>query len=275
MSINIESHCSPERHKVFKRTGTCLTKKELSQIQALLKEKEEIKKYLKSKCSGKNNKDYCWVQSPVLKENYLEHFRPIKPKGWYKDKFQWLSNYDIMHVMDQYEKQYKCFKFMGVVCIDFESYCTKRELCNLSIKTLLENGKKTFAIICNLDKHNQPGSHWVAIFCSLNIKSKKFGISYYDSGGTKPPKEVVEFFKKVYAQVQDVYVYPNKLFKVKYNNTRHQFKNSECGVYSMLYVLSCLQKPKESYHKTRMSMGDDNEVHAFRDKLYIPNINVS
>ena len=66
-------------------------------------------------------------------------------------------------------KRYKDFK--GVYPID-----------RINEIPVNKNTKK-FGVIVNLDHHNQPGSHWVAIYVD---KSKDKALEYYDSFGDQP-----------------------------------------------------------------------------------------
>ena len=76
---------------------------------------------------------------------------------------------------------------------------------------------------------------------------------------TPPQIEICKFMQKIINQVKVVFP--------------HQFKNSECGMFSMLYIINCLENPNDSYHKSRECIGHDSDAHKFRDKLYKPNIN--
>ena len=49
------------------------------------------------------------------------YFAPSKPSSWSKNPNEWLSNYDIKHVLDQYSDTYKHFAFIGPTPIDFDS----------------------------------------------------------------------------------------------------------------------------------------------------------
>ena len=189
-----KSYCSPHRIDYFQKTGTCLNDEDLDKLASHvnLTTKDSLANAFKDYCKGKLNKDFCWVQSPVVKKNTSLHkqleknFRPTKPLEWYLNKFEWLTNEDIQKVMEQYEIKYKEFNFLGVVARDFDSVCFIKSICKMNIEESLNKGNNKFAFIINLDKHNQPGSHWVALFCSLDIYTSKFGIGYYDSSGHPP-----------------------------------------------------------------------------------------
>lgn len=289
MPIRTVGYCSPQRFDAKSQTGTCLTLAELQSVAALYNKKhpetpiplvkfanaKELVKALdarfKKKC--KNKGDACWIKQDEVKELYHKlqnNYRPLYPKEWIKNKRTWLNTYDILHVMKQYEDP--TFKFLGVFPVDFNQKigdrCIVSEMCGFSVMKFIG---KSFGIVFNLDRHDQPGSHWVSTFCNLDPKSSKFGICYYDSGGVKPPTYITEFFKSVVTQVTDVFPNHHHQFQVKYNNTQHQFLNTECGIFSMLFIIICKENPHEPYRSSRMKVPNhDNKVHKFRHLLYTP-----
>ena len=114
-------------------------------------------------------------------------FKPPSPKG----KYDWLSSIDIADVMEQYEKKYPDFIFLGPVPIDFDEILT--EVGQMNLKTLA-NKKKRIGIVFNTDPHDMPGEHWISMFIDLNDKT----ICFFDSTGavsythlTLPTKRIV------------------------------------------------------------------------------------
>ena len=107
-------------------------------------------------------------------------------------------------------------------------------------------------IIFNLDKHNKDGSHWVAMF--VNIKKKK--IYYFDSYGENIPGRINKFANKIKAQANSLNL---GKFELLVNKKRHQYSNSECGMYSLYFIIQMLKtnnfnkfqktKIKDSYMK--------------------------
>ena len=135
----------------------------------------EIDKRLNQKCDS----EWCWIEQEFVKrlgsKELKSIFRPKMPKSWKKNKYEWLNTTDIETVMKQYEKKYSDFKFIGPVPIDFDyeysvGQCIVNELCNLKIKSLLKDRISRVGIIYNLDPHDKPGSHWVAMYMDLNKK---------------------------------------------------------------------------------------------------------
>lgn len=277
------SHCSPDREMHYSKYHTCLT---LSELKTLAKKKnenmpndfkiptEKMKSYKtllpalkKTVCNGNNRVDKCLVDSTGY---FTDKFRPSQPSTWKMDKNEWLTNMDIERVMNQYDKAYKDYKFLGVCSRDFaakrknSTTCVSRQLCHYWDQ--LRNGTfrhKKFGIVFNLDKHTGPGTHWVSVYCDLRPRSPKYGICYYDSVGEAPPKEIQEFMKGIK---------PNDAkFAIVRNSIHQQFGNSECGVFSMMFIILCLQNQRESYQDSIKRMfvdKKDEKINKQRDVLF-------
>lgn len=180
------------------------------------------------------------IDETKKRELIKQYLRHKQPDEWKEDPDKWLNSLDITNVMNQYEEAYPEFEFMGPYPIDFaapEPYnksgkCLIEEMCEIKTTVALQNGTKYIGIIYNLDPHFKSGSHWVATFIDL-IKHKTY---YFDSYGMEPPEQIKKFMKWLTTQDNEM-----KLF---YNGRRFQYQNSECGMYSMFFII-------------RMLMGDD------------------
>ena len=121
--------------------------------------------------------------------------------------------------------------------------------------TYYNDGKHRIGMVINLDTHNMSGSHWVALYANLHNNQ----VYFFDSVGKKPGKRIRKFVNKI---VKYLYsknnpnqklninnilnrIKNNKNSKIqqlnnidiKYNYIQHQFDNSECGVYSINFIL--------------------------------------
>jgi len=233
----------------------------------------------------KKGEDHCWIEQPLVKKSHELYnslqkvYRPPKPEVWRKKPREWLNTYDILHVMNQYKESHKDFDFLGVFPVDFaqieSGVCSLNNMCNFDIDRLLKEGKNKFGIILNLDKHNQPGSHWVACFCNLDHKSPQYGICYFDSGGVKPPRYILDFIKLVTEQNAKRHTLQTQArpFKATYNPTQKQFQNTECGVFSIVFITYCLEHHALPFRTVRAMINHDskdNIIHKKRDKFWRP-----
>lgn len=196
----------------------------------------------KLKQSTNCNTEKCWSkQFQETKHLGGSVFRPDMPTSWHTNKTEWLSTTDIEVVMKQYEVSHTSFHFIGAVPVDFESSadsgemgkCVTQALCNAHVKHWMKKGLQQIGIVFNLDPHYESGSHWVSAF--LDISDNK--VLYYDSFGSAPPYEINTFLNKIASQLEDVNESP---CSVRVNENRHQFKNTECGIYSMYFIASML-----------------------------------
>ncbi|GAI07732.1 unnamed protein product, partial [marine sediment metagenome] len=164
-------------------------------------------------------------------------FAPTSPEQWKKNPQEWLTTVDIQKVMSQWEKADKDFKFLGPSPIDYDTHqvfgeCVWEEICKFDIKDTIKKGKKKIGLIFNLDKHTQPGSHWVALY--IDIPKEK--IYYFDSYGDDIPKQIHKFAKIVKQQGAGI----NMDFDIKINKKRHQYSESECGMYSLYFIIQLI-----------------------------------
>lgn len=204
----------------------CFTLNEIKKIT------KEYNKYCGEKIMLSQNKSNlckelrCKLNCKLNKNKIVKKI--VKPLG---PKNKWLTTNDINNVMNEYEKIYPDFLFLGAVPIDFEKVVS--EMSNFNLKKVKNN---TIGIIFNLDAHNEPGSHWVSLFIDMNEKT----ICFFDSVGDKPVKEINKFIKKVTKQGKQKNIH----FKIIINKNEHQYKDGECGVYALYFITSRLAGKK-------------------------------
>ena len=208
------------------------------------------------------------MKLPLAKEekNTLakEYLRPMYPPAWRSDPDKWLDSNDIERVMNQYEKAFPSFDFMGPFPIDFaaprpntpegeEPKCLMNEICTFRVKSAVQNKKDMLGVIYNLDPHYKSGSHWVATFVDL----KRNLCMYFDSYGYKPPKQILTFMSWV--SKQD----PSRKISLMYSSRRIQFKNTECGVFCLYFIIRMLMGD-EFVDFTRATPGDEGMLKLIR-----------
>lgn len=173
-----------------------------------------------------------------------QYLRPRYPDEWYSDPDEWLDNFNIIDVMKQYEQACPWFRFMGVYPIDFsvqnpyvkdKKICLHPEICNLNLYTEYDKGVRALGFIFNLDPHYKGGSHWVGLYCDIhNLYSPKkhTWCAYFDSYGMKTPNYVATLMRYLYSQ--------DHKMKLMFNARRFQYGGSECGMYSMYFIICML-----------------------------------
>ena len=226
----------------------------------------KLKVYLQNTC----NKESCWLKQQFangkIHVKLDDIFAPKYPEEWKKNPNEWLSSVDITNVMKQYERSYKCFDFIGPTPIDFDAkeksgQCVWQELCNFSLANQIKEGKTKIGIIFNTDDHNGGGEHWISAFININTKEMYF----YDSAGDKVPDEIKKFADRVIEQGKKLN--PPILFKFDENYpVRHQKSSTECGVYSLYFIIHMLED-KITSHYLKTHQIKDEYIEKFR-KIY-------
>jgi hypothetical protein len=178
------------------------------------------------------------IDDPTLRhqiDNYI--FAPDSPPEWDTNPNEWLTNYDILDVLNQYEIAYPQFLFLGPSPIDFDkkinATCVERSLCQFSVKKCLADGKPKVGIIFNTDPHNKGGSHWISMFIDL----EESFVFYFDSAGDEIPDEIAVFRDRV---IQEAFAESLTLKYYDNDGRQHQRGNTECGMYSLFFIITML-----------------------------------
>lgn len=206
--------------------------------------------------------------------------RPSQPKEWVKNPVEWLSNFDIIKVMKQYEDiPENKYKFLGVFSIDFglkkNGVCQFSNFCNINIKSIMESKDiKYIGFITNLSKSNEPGTHWTSSFFILDPTLSSFGGYYYDSTTGGLPKDLEPVFLDIKNQAEKLF---KKKFPILINNIRHQRSNTECGIFSIAFQilwLNYLKKNKNTTFETIIKQKEytDAKMKKLRFAYFRPNI---
>ena len=138
--------------------------------------------------------------------------------------------------MGQYENKYKDFKFFGAVPLDFDDL-PQLNIKNIDFGDLEKQGKHKIGVIFNLDKHDQPGSHWVSLYADL----AKNQVYFSDSYDIAPPVEITKLMRRITPRYLESKQTGGGKPMVSYNKQRAQKKGSECGVYSIAFITRQLQ----------------------------------
>jgi hypothetical protein len=214
---------------------------------------KDIAAYMKSKYNCKD--EICWVQTLKLQEIEKTAFKPKLPNEWLQCNKSfapnnncmntWLSNLEIDEVMTQFQTNIKNFDYLGANPIDFANLHGKK-INTFSIEKAIADKKNKIGIIFNTDPSYRGGQHWICAFIDLENKE----LNYFDSYGSDGtyPKEVNDFFTKVIEEGKKI----GYNFTVKKNVVRHQYKNSECGVYCLKFIADRLNHTFEEIIEKNM-----------------------
>lgn len=275
--------CAPRNAVRFgtRDAPTCFSKADLRALARALQvsapaslSKAELLDRLHAALDDRCYNEACWLtKAPSsVAQRLAASLRPPRPQEWTTNPGTWLTNHDIAAVMTQYESLYSDLAFLGVFPVDFNlrDAATRRciggteYLCVPDVHSHLRRlGKSRFAMVINLDRHDQPGSHWVALYCDLRRTSPNYGIFYYDSVAptSGPPDTVRAFMRGVADRTSD------DGFRVAHNVVRHQRSNNECGMFAMVFLTQCFKNslPIERIYAT---MRDDDDMNRLRSVLF-------
>jgi hypothetical protein len=231
---------------------------------------KQLRKEIELKLGVEADQEASFVKALPLvdsEKEYLmkQYLRPEKPEKWKEDPDMWLDSTNIEAVMKQYEEANPEFEFMGPFPIDFaapdpynktegEKKCLIREICGLRVLEAQKKGIKSIGIIYNLDPHFKDGSHWVANYIDL-VRHKCY---YFDSYGYEPPSQVAKFMKWLTTQ--------DPKMKLAYNARRFQYKGSECGMYSMYFIIRMLSG--DSFRPFTRKAPRDSVMLELRDCMF-------
>lgn len=272
--------CAPS--KKF-NDGSCISLDILIHMAEIYNESNKNKIILSSKLETLNPKKYkrylvkefsqrlddicdnqrCWIKQDFVKrmdkkiKNDLSK-NTYRPKGT-QGRFDWLSTTNIDQVIKQYEDKYQDFKFLGTVPIDFDDL-PGLGIKNLNFMDLINNNKTKIGIVFNLDEHHKSGSHWVSMYSDL----KKGNVYFFDSYGLKPEKRIRKFMRRVTRFIENDLT--NKNVDVRHNKNRHQYKNSECGVYSINFIVRQLNG--ETFDDITSNKILDNKMNKCREVYF-------
>lgn len=196
-------------------------------------------------------KEDCWlkqIKDDTLRKQIDEYiFAPDQPPEWKKNPNEWLSNFDIMEVLKQYEKTYPNFKLIGPTPIDFDKRsgsgddkCVWTELCTFDLKRYIDDGKTKLGIVINTDDSEGPGEHWITLYVDI----ENHFIFFLDSAGNTIPKEVKALKDRIIKQGKKMV--PPIVFDYHTNgHLEHQMGNTECGMYSLFFIITMLTQEVE------------------------------
>ena len=277
-----KSHCSPVNNESI---ISCIPDELLGEIYTILYKKGppsskiKIHKSISKKLSGKCKDELCWTTiheiekglTPTEYDRLLDSFRPLMPDNWGAGKSSWLNNKNIDDVMEQYSKKFQRFKYCGAIPIDYnvktEHGCVNEYLCKLNVSKTMEDYDK-LGIVFNTDPHDKSGEHWFSVLVDFkgNYDDKIPSIFVYDSVGIKkklPPK-IVELVNDISGQFNRLH---NQVMNLIYNDIDHQRGNTECGIFSLYFLIQMLEN--NSLKDYLLLNPTDKDMKEYRNHFFI------
>jgi len=201
-------------------------------------------------------------------KRFKASFRPEMPEEWHKNFNEWLSTTDIDKVLKQYVEADPHFFYFGATPMDFDlkkgDRCVVNSLCSFNLKKLLKDGKTKIGIVFNTDDHDEGGEHWVSMYIDCKgVNLNKPCIYYFDSVGDDAPEEIMKLVEKIKKQGLENGI----TFTYLSNDIDHQHGNSECGIYSLHFIIYMLEKG--DFMKYIKNKKTDEYMEKFRTVFFI------
>jgi hypothetical protein len=281
------NHCSPHALKNRIVSGSCFTKDAIK-IIVEAHNKHNPKSIISNNLSPKKkwtklrenmsripkcDQETCWLKNIPLSEKdknmiQAQLFVPPKPSEWDDKPNTWLTNFDIENVLRQYEKSYPQFNFIGPSPIDYDTKpnktdCVCNKLCKFSVEKQFNQGKKKIGVVFNLDTHTKGGSHWVAMFIDLEDNF----LYYFNSTGEDMQPQLIKFKDMVLSQGKNLF---GKEMDFYVNTFEHQRSNTECGMYCLYFIITCLLRESDIFKKQITGLSKKQLVSYFSGNKRIP-----
>ena len=273
------NYCKPSKRK---SNFTCYSKSSLINMTKAWNKKyneqlsydlnsDQLWNNLNNKLSSKCTTEWCWKDLDFIQKindkEIKNTFRPKMPKEWHSNPNAWLSTLDIDIVMEQYMNKFNNFVYLGTVPMDFDDQkygrCLVSDICKFKLTDYINQNVDKLGVVFNLDKSHQSGSHWVCMFIDIKLNN----IYYWDSYGVKPDNEVIKLANKIKKQGLKI----NKKFNFYINTFRHQYKNSECGVYCLWFLIKLIESSNSytTYNKIIIKKVKDTIMQQNRNVLFV------
>lgn len=212
--------------------------------RSIVQKEEELKHSINDFCQdNKCDTDYTWLPLSIS-SSMKKYFRPFHSSEWNTRPNEWLSNFDIDSVLLQYNEVFPSFHYVTSSSIDYDTLigddvCVTQQLCSLDISTLYASGIRTVGIVFNLDKHTQPGSHWVTVCVSLD----QHIFAYIDSNGNPAPPSIRRLYHTIVKQATQANIIKtdDQLVYIE-NFTRYQTTNTECGMFCIYFLILAIYR---------------------------------
>lgn len=225
--------------------------------------KKEIVESIKSETNCES--ESCVYTTYLVKKKLGTHLADqvlktrFKPKGPYNSD-NWLDNFNIDDVLRQNMKKYKKFYAIPYQMIDFAE--KKTELATINISDQL-NHYDTMAVVVNTDVSSGKGKHWFAIF--MDFRQSPYQLEFFNSSGNLPPYQIQTWLNKTKRDLERL---GKKVDIIIVSPDEIQKSDTECGVFSLWFILSRLQNISVSKFRNINMGSSDEKMIEFRKGLF-------
>jgi Asfivirus cysteine protease S273R len=157
----------------------------------------------------------------------------------------------------------KKYKYIPYQMIDFDIVGTE-----LSYIDIVDISKKydCMGVVLNTDISSGGGIHWFCLYCDFSTSgtnSDPYTIEFFNSSGRPYRPEVADWIERSKINLHRSGKYVKYIKAVQ---EQIQFSDTECGVWSLMYIQSRLNGHPPSYFNNSKALDDD--MLAFRADLF-------
>ena len=275
-------NCAPG---ISSETNSCYTTNQLKKMYKILYNekynnddsndniRKDLIKKINDRLMDECDNEICWKYSKRIKKELTpKDFEELlyRHKAFGPIDDTWLSNYEIMDAFKRYEQLYKDFMFLGSYPCDFD-IISNGLFSNYDYLKKITKGVCKYGLVLNTDNHKGRGKHWIAIYYDFNYINQKYNdkkglICYFNSSGSKPEYDFKIYIDKIINRMKDI----NGIEPIYLINKKiHQKSNSECGVYSSVFIIKMLEKEDPEYVMNHIIK--DKYMMKFRQFLFLDN----
>ena len=254
----------------------CLTEKDFNNIKPDLPSKINNIKELESKYDNPYDLLKNVNNNTIVSSIKFQNLKPIAPI----DSYSWLNNTQLDQIQEHFKRYFKGYQYSYIHMSDIIMFDnTNSKYVNTQIlpvnqidfpKAIKNNEFKYYGVIFNTDTSNRSGQHWFAIFMDFSTRgtvNEPYTIEYFNSAGTKILPNLNKFFTDLSIKIG---MSLNKICSfIQVTNIQHQSsKTGNCGVYSLFYIYSRLNKVPYSDFNHKVFKIDDNIMTQIRELFF-------
>jgi hypothetical protein len=163
-----------------------------------------------------------------------------------------------------FKKKFFCIPFQ---MIDFMKVGS--ELSSLDLGEVIKNGHDCFGVVLNTDISSGKGKHWFCLYADFSkegTKDNPYTLEYFNSSGNPPLDAVIIWMEEA---CHNLLKYYKKYCDIVRSAPRRlQHSQTECGMWSLLYIRSRLEnKPPTFFYTCKAT---DEDMIRYRGLLFRP-----
>jgi hypothetical protein len=208
------------------------------------------------------------VGTNTMKNMLKKHFRPFGP-AFTKEL---VSDMHIDENLAQWSTIWPDFHNFKFQMIDFKAQNNGKgtDIVTTTLNNIYSSGKRTFGFVINTDLYSGGGKHWMAVFGDMR-SNDEWSVEFFNSSSRPPHLNIQEWMedkKKEMRSISSSKGISPKIKLIRVVIRQLQFGMSECGIYSLYYIMARLYGEHYSVFNGKVSMKDDLIEKKIRPLLF-------